>query len=527
MTRLTRSGSSLPAERPAARFVLDQEHLYHPNRPGRLSQHNRIDHAMDQLRIGSLAVLLLLGGSSVGAQSVATHPRVKEAIAAYEKWLDGARAFGRIPGVASALVVDQEVIWSGGSGYADQARKTPATPSTLYSICSISKLFTSLATLQLRDQGKLRLDDPVSKYLPWFSPKTAFPADGPITVEGLLTHATGLQRELADTLWLEPNMAFPTLEEVAKGASEREAAYRPEQYFQYSNLGFTLAGAVVAAASGQSYADYVKANLIGPLGLSNTFSEMPAEERGKRLATGYSGVDRDGNRHPMPFFQTKAMAPAAGYASTALDLAKFASWQFRLLERGGKEVLAANTLREMQRVHFMDPGWETTWGLGFEVWRHDGKTFVGHGGSCPGYRTHLLLKPDEKIATVAMTNTFDAHADDLAQQAYQFLGPAVKEARDDSTHSIAATDPSLDRYLGTYWSFGGEIEVIRWQGGLATMPVPSGNPVKSIVRLRKVGENTFREIRPDGALGERWTFDLGPDGKPYRARTNYLMARLR
>jgi len=479
-------------------------------------------------RLGTLALLLVIGQTrTLESQSIASHPRVKEAVAAYEKWLDGERAFKKIPGIAAAMVVDQDVIWQGGTGYADLARKTPATPNTLYSICSISKLFTSISALQLRDQGKLRLDDPVAKHVAWFTPKTAYPADGPITIEGLLTHASGLQRELADTLWIEPNMAFPSREELVKGAAGREVAYRPEQYFQYSNLGFTMAGAVVEAASGQSYADYVRTNVIGPLGLANTFSEMPGEERGKRLATGYSGIDRDGNRHPMPFYQTKAMAPAAGYASTALDLAKFASWQFRLLATGGTEVLAATTLREMQRVHFVDPGWETTWGLGFEVWRKGDKTFVGHGGSCPGYRTQLTLKPDEKIATIAMANTFDTDASALAQQGYEFLGPAVKEARADSAHRIAAADPTLDRYLGTYWSFGGEMEVIRWQGGLATMQVPSDNPVKTITKYRKVGEHTFREIRSDGELGERMTFDLGPDGKPTRARTNYIMARLR
>ncbi|MBL8985468.1 MAG: beta-lactamase family protein [Gemmatimonadetes bacterium] len=476
-----------------------------------------------------LVAALIASTMTVGtltAQSVASHPRVREAVAAYEKWLDGQRAFSRIPGVASALVVDQEVIWQGGSGVADVDRKTPATASTLYSICSISKLFTSIAALQLRDQGKLRLDDPVARHLPWFRPPTEFSADGPITVEGLLTHAAGLQRELADTLWLEPNMAFPTIEEVMAGVAAREVTYRPGQYFHYSNLGFTLAGAVVAAAAGRSYHDYVRAQILTPLGMSDTYSEMPPAERGKRLATGYSGIDRDGNRHPMPFYQTRAMAPAAGYASSALDLARFASWQFRLLDRGGAEVLAAPTLREMQRVHFVDPGWETTWGLGFEVWRHDGKTFVGHGGSCPGYRTHLLLKPDEKIATITMANTFDANAMALAQQAYQFLGPAVKEARADSARTVAAADPSLDRYLGSYWSFGGEMEVIRWQGGLATMAVPSADPVKSITKYRKVGEHTFREVREDGALGERMVFDIGPDGRPTRARTNYLFARI-
>jgi CubicO group peptidase (beta-lactamase class C family) len=182
-------------------------------------------------------------------------------------------------------------------------------------------------------------------------------------------------------------MAFPTIEEVQRDASAREMSHRPEQRFQYSNLGFTLAGAVVAAASGRSYADYVKANLIDPLGLTSTYSEMPEQERGKRLATGYSGIDREGTRHVMPFYQTRAMASAAGYVSSALDLAKFASWHFRLLAKGGTEVMNANTVREMQRVHYLDPGWNVTWGLGYEVWRRDNKTFVGHGGSCPGYRT--------------------------------------------------------------------------------------------------------------------------------------------
>jgi CubicO group peptidase (beta-lactamase class C family) len=477
----------------------------------------------------ALAALLpaALGARSAQGQSVASHPRVQEAIAAYEKWLDGERAFRRIPGVSSALVIDQEVIWKGASGYADLERKAPATPTTIYSVCSISKLFTSIAALQLRDEGKLRLDDPVSKHLPWFTPRTRFPDDGAITVEGLLTHASGLQPELADTLWLEPNMAFPTHDELVKGVAGREVSYRPERYFQYSNLGFTLAGAVVAAAAGQPYDDYVRARILTPLGLSSTWTELPPAERGKRLATGYSGIDRDGNRHAMPFYQTKAMAPAAGFASTPLDLATFASWQFRLLERGGREILTAPTLREMQRVHFTDPGWTTTWGLGFSVWRHGGKTFVGHGGSCPGYRTQLTLQPDEKIATIVMANTFDADANALAQQAYDFLGPAVKEARADSARRITAADPELDRYLGSYWSFGGEMEVIRWQGGLATMQVPSATPVKSITKYRKVGEHTFREIREDGELGERMTFDLGADGRPVRARTNYLMRRLR
>lgn len=460
------------------------------------------------------------------AQPLAEHPRVKEAAAGYEKWLDGERAFKRIPGISAAVVVDQDIIWQGATGLADLSRRTPVTPGTLYSICSISKLFTSLATLQLRDQGKLRLDDPVAKHLPWFRPKGFSPERGDITIEGLLTHAAGLQREAADNYWLEPEMRFPTNEELVAAVGEREMDYPPEAYFQYSNLGFTLLGAVIAAASGSDYLGYARSNLLTPLGMSNTFPDMPPEERGKRLATGYSGIDRDGNRHPMPFYQTKAMASAAGYASSPLDLARFASWQFRLLAKGGTEVLAASTLRSMQRVHYVDPGWETSWGLGYEIWRHENKTFVGHGGSCPGYRTQLLLQPAEKVATITAANTFDANASAMAQQAYQFFGPAIAAARADTARAIVAGDPSLDRYLGTYWAFGGEMEVIRWEGGLATMQVPSDNPVKRLTKLRKVAEHTFRQLRPDGTLSERLSFDLDSSGRVYRARSNYLMPRL-
>ena len=454
------------------------------------------------------------------SQPVGQHPRVLEATAVIEKWLDAERAYKRIPGVSAAIVVDQDVLWQGGFGYADLARKTPATPTTLYSICSISKLFTSVALMQLRDQGKVRLDDPVAKHLSWFTIQNPDPGAGEVTVEGILTHASGLPREAAYPYWSAPSFEFPTREQIIKAVSGQEMLYRPETYFQYSNLGMTLAGELVAAASGRGYADYVQANLLGPLGLKDTYPDMPTAKRGGQLATGYGGWERAGERRAVPFYQANGIAPAAGYASTALDLARFASWQFRLLAKGGSEVLSANTLREMQRVHFVDPGWETTWGLGFEVWRNDNQTFVGHGGSCPGYRTQLLLKPGEKIAAITMTNAIDANAAGLAQRAYDLIAPAIKVAQTDSGRTKPA-DPSLDGYLGTYSaSFGGELEVIRWEGGLATLYLPSDNPLRAITRYRKVGEHTFKRIRRDGELAEELRFDLGTDGKAIRIRTN-------
>src|SRR5262249_33182918 len=132
---------------------------------------------------------LVLAGLGVGARfaaaqpAIASHPRVKEAAYAVDRWLRGEQEFVRIPGVTAAVVLDQDVIWQGGFGYADRERKVPATPNTIFSICSISKLFTSIAVMQLRDAGKLRLDDPIAKHLAWFSLKS--PSDeeaGPPTI---------------------------------------------------------------------------------------------------------------------------------------------------------------------------------------------------------------------------------------------------------------------------------------------------------------------------------------------------------
>ena len=455
--------------------------------------------------------------------SLTTHPRVREATALLDKWLDAQRAYQRIPSLTGAVVHDQTIVWQGASGYSNIEGKVAATPSTLYSICSISKLFTSIGVMQLRDQGSLRLDDPVGKHLDWFNIKRTHPQAGEITIEGLLTHASGLPREAAFPYWSAPNFVFPTRQQVIDALSSEETLYPPETFFQYSNLGLTLAGEIVSAASKEPYAGYVRAHILSPLGLTSTYPEIPTQEAGKRMAVGYGPLTRDGTRATLPLFTAKGIAPAAGYASTALDLARFAEWQFRLLAKGGTEVLDANTLREMQRVHFVDPSWETTWGLGFSVNRSaDNKTFVGHGGSCPGYQTQLSMQMDEQIATVAMSNGMDVSAGALARGMYDIISPAIKAALADSLHKITALDPSLSPYLGTYANaWRGETEVIAWEGNLAVVSPPSDAPVRGLTKLRKVGEHTFRRVRSDGKLAEVWTFAVGSDGRVTQYTMNY------
>jgi CubicO group peptidase (beta-lactamase class C family) len=205
-----------------------------------------------------------------------------------------------------------------------------------------------------------------------------------------------------------------------------------------------------------------------------------------------------------------------GFASTVEDLAKFASWQFRLLETGGKEILDANTLREMQRVQYMDPDWETTRGLGFSIARRGDKTFVGHGGSCPGYRSHLELQVEDRIATVAMANAM-IDTNRFTRRAYEIVAPALKAAKDE-TDEAKVVPAEFDIYVGAYdaYPWGGESHVIPWKGSLAVVSFPTDDPLESLVRLKHIEGHTFRRVRDDESLAEERTFEVDADGNVVR-----------
>jgi CubicO group peptidase (beta-lactamase class C family) len=470
-------------------------------------------------------LLLLLGALRAPAAAAATppapgelarDPRVAQALSLLTAWFDAEQAHRRLPGLSLAVVRDQELLYARGFGYAHVETKSAATPQTMYSICSISKLFTSVAVMQQRDAGRLRLDDPVSKHVPWFSIGGMPDGAPPVTVFGLLTHSSGLPREVDVPYWTGPEYPFPPAGKVRAMVGAQEMLYRPETVFQYSNLGLTLAGEVAGAAAGRPWAELVKGGILDPLGMTGTEVEHLDRHRGARLATGYTAPRRDGTREKVPAYEVRGIAPAAGMTSTVEDLGRFASWQLRLLGSGKTELLDADTLREMQRVQFMDPGWKTSWGLGFQVWRSGEKTFVGHNGYCPGYQSQLLVQTEEKLATVFMTNTNGIDAQRYAQVAYDVVAPAVKKALDDPAGAkphVAA----FARYAGRYDNWlAGEANVFPWDDGLALLPTPSEKPLDALVKLKPAGEHRFRRLRDDGTLGEEIRFEVDATGRAVR-----------
>jgi CubicO group peptidase (beta-lactamase class C family) len=468
-------------------------------------------------RIPALAVVAILTASPLvlHAQALADDPRVQDAIYLLGQWIDAQREYEPFPGISIAVVHDQEMVWSAGFGYADLESRRPASPETVYSICSISKLFTSIAAMQLRDEGRFRLDDPVNTLLPWFRTGNRY-EDGPaLTVESLLTHSSGLPNETGSekstSYPTHEVTSYPTREEIRARIPDMETLYPVWQHEHYSNLGLVLVGEIVSELSGLSYGEYVTERILRPLGMSSTTPEIGEVQGSGRLATGYSAPRRGGGRREVGPFETNGMAPAMGFASTVEDLAKFASWQFRLLDTGDDEILEANTLREMHRVHYLDPGWETSWGLGFTVLRDGGRTFVGHSGLCPGYQSTFTLQLDDKIAAIAAANSM-IPAWRYTAAAYNLMAPAIRAARDDPGGG-RATPPELQKFVGTYDAFpwGSERQVIPWEGELAVAHFPGDNPRAGLRRMKHIEGNRF--LLEVGWRSAEVVFEVDAEGK--------------
>ncbi|OAB63127.1 hypothetical protein AY599_18135 [Leptolyngbya valderiana BDU 20041] len=466
----------------------------------------------------SLTVLIALLGISQGVASdhstVGTDARVKNAVALWSEWMRYDAQINRVPAISWGVVHDQELIASGAFGLANPDGGVEATTDTRYSICSISKLFTSVALMQQREAGRVRLDAPVADYLDWFNIEDIHADDEPITVRGILTHSAGLPRESDYPYWTDPDYPFPTQAQIRERLGEQQTLYPASNVWQYSNLGLTLVGEIVEAVAEQPYDDYMREHLLDPLGMEQTTTDMPQALRGGELAIGHTMLKRDGTREVVAPYQARGIAPAAGYASTVNDLARFASWQFRTLDGEGDGLLRASSLREMQRVHWVDPDFEMTWGLGFSVRREGDRTYARHGGGCPGYYTEFRLEPASKIGVIVLTNAIGSTPGDYAAQAFEVIGPAIGQAL--AADEPAEADDRFEAYTGVYASIWGQTLVVPWEDGLALLALETSSPAQAVEPLQHVEGHEFRRVRKDGSPGETVRFVVDEDGVAQR-----------
>jgi CubicO group peptidase (beta-lactamase class C family) len=440
-------------------------------------------------------------------------PACREALRLIDLWLESQQVYRQVPALSAAVVQGDRVVWSKGYGTLDSEHGIPATAQTLYSICSISKLFTSVALMQLWEAGRVRLDEAVTTYLPWAKLSPLHEDSAPITLRAVLTHSAGLPRESDFPYWTGPDFSSPTETQLRAKLAEQTPLWPPSRWLQYSNLGFALLGDIISAVSGEPYNDYVQSHILSPLHLKDTRPFMPMALYNRRLAAGWGAITRDGTRELLNPFEPRALTPATGYTSTVDDLGLFAAWQFRVLCTNESEVLMASTLREMQRVQFIDPVSNEMRGLGFEVVRKGEQSYLRHHGDCPGYRSILLLRPTTETAVVLITT-----GERPGTYAFGVFDILDKRQAGKSQAPAGPGDVDLESYAGRYAAqpWHSEVVVVPWDGGLVVLWIPTANPAEDVDILRPKGGDLFRRVRSDGSEADEVRFERDPSGRVCR-----------
>jgi len=413
-----------------------------------------------------------------------------------DRILATAQAEQRMPSVSAAVFRDGEVLWRSALGLADVEANEPATPDHAYRIGSITKAFTAVCILQLRDAMVVDLDDALRTHIP--------EAPVGLTIRDALSHLSGLQREPPGEIW--ESLTPPSREELLSGLEDAERVLRPGEAWHYSNLAFGLLGEVVMRRSEHGYEEALRARVLEPLGLARTGFDPDGPR-----ATGYY-VDPYSDRVTVePDVSGDGPTAAIGWLwSTVNDLARFGDF----LAAGHDGVLVRETVDEMARLRTMvdEARWTLGWGLGVGLYRRGDRVFVGHGGAMPGFLASLCVhRPERTGAAVLVGASAEAEPEtvalDLAEAALDAL-PRVPEAwRPDPVVPEDAV-----ALLGRWWSEGSPLE-LSWRGGrlrLEALAYPVGRNVSwlaregddrwRIVEGRELGE-LLRVVRDDaGAL---------------------------
>jgi serine beta-lactamase-like protein LACTB len=362
-------------------------------------------HGSNLLRtpITSLLVLLLAGAASLCAQERGIPAEKRAAI---EKAVSSFMSANSVPGIAAAVVLDGEPLWSAGFGMADLEDYTPAASSTLFRLGSISKPITATALLQLWERGKLDLDAPVQKYCPAFPKK-----DWPITTRELLGHLGGIRHYNPDGKGDVPDDSarhFSSTEESLQIFANDPLAARPGTKFNYSTYGYTLLGCVLEGAASEKYVDYVKENIFRPAGMEQTqadnfFAVIPHRTR-------FYHKDKAGVVQNAGVLDSSYKIPGGGLISSADDMAHFeaAILADKLLQHATRDLMWTSQKTADGKL--------TSYGLGWGVVEKFGVHILAHTGGQQGTSTAFAVVPDRRAGVVVLANMDGVHSGQLADE---------------------------------------------------------------------------------------------------------------
>ena len=303
-----------------------------------------------------------------------------------------------MPGLALAVTGRQELLKVSALGYSDLSARKPVQPGTMFEIGSIGKSFTNVALMQLRDEGRLDLQAPVSHYLPWFEVQSGH---GPVTTHHLMTHTAGLPTGTD----IGPHGLFEAwaLRDIRTGAP-------PGGYFRYSNVGYKTLGFLLEELDGRPYSESIQVRVLDSLGMSNSHPVIGYETR-ERAAIGYRSFYDDRPEHPdhglVPALWTEYGVGDGCQASTAGDMAIY----LRMLMNQGSgqkgRLMSEDSFRLMTRGEIATPQWGgARYGCGLILAEIDGHAYLGHGGSTTGFVSAMIADLDDGIGVVALINGY-------------------------------------------------------------------------------------------------------------------------
>ena len=415
-----------------------------------------------------------------------------EAFQLIDYWLEAQKDYENLPGLTAVVTDKKETKWTGSFGFSDGVQ--PMRVENTFSICSISKLFTAVAIMQLVEDGKINLDDPIQKVLPWFDINNEFKDVPKLTIKSILSHSSGLPRESNHPYWSWPDFPFPTKQDVIDELKNQEMLYPPSKYYQYSNLGLSLLGFIVEEVTQTNFDDYVNQNILIPLSMNNTKTYMSTEDYGKNLTLGYSSLNRNNEREKVNFFNADGIAAAAGFTSNVEDLAKFARWQIDLVKSLEKKILSPETLKLMHEIQWDDKLTSVTRGLGFGVYNFDGENWVGHGGSCPGYRSQLYINTNKELAYSVMINSSGTSPTKYIDGIHEILSNVTLKKGEE----INRFEEFEGKYISQPWV--SETYVQSWGDNLALVSLPSDDPYISL--YKHIEGDVFKKILNNNDLGQ-------------------------
>jgi len=329
-------------------------------------------------------------------------PWLRPAIDYIRDWLQFQLDSSLQPGCIIAVAYHGEIVAEHAFGIANVATSEKLTPRHRFRIASHSKAFTAAGIMKLREQRRLRLDDPVGQYVKGLHPQVAA-----ATIAQLLSHSAGLTRDGGDSGQFIDSKPYANADELL-AELRQPTAIEPNTRFKYSNHGYGLLGLSIEAVTGEPYPVWIRREIIEPAGLRETTPDMPIA-KSTPFARGHTRRLPVGRRFVIPGENpTHAIVSAAGMVATAADTARFFA---QLAPNAQRSVISAASRREMTRRHWrIEQSFEAHYGLGVAIGKTDRWDWFGHGGGFQGYISRTAVVPACNVAITILTNCIDGWA---------------------------------------------------------------------------------------------------------------------